>query len=322
MPCVVSDNPPSRRQFLGASAAGLAVGLAGCASLDPLGRSEPQFEYTLNVVHVDSDPVEYALYDPGDDEFARTANAALDAVLPDGRYTTYGYEPLPSDAYVEHEGRYYRTAVVVTGRERMERTVVRAEKVPEEETPEDALLVEELDRVDARVVKIQHSNVQTGGEGGGADLLTDDGGYVLRWPAELDGQFAAGELDGRVVSMTEDGPWNYRFTTATEPVVETAYTGLAVEVADSREAFREVVFADRVDAEFDPSDLPESVDDIVGRALTSEEYRETTPLSDSYEELLDRLDLSDVDEPGAENGKLLWYDERLYRYGLYVNPAD
>ncbi|MFC7225805.1 hypothetical protein N0B31_00180 [Salinirubellus salinus] len=320
---MVSDSPPSRRQFLGAGAAGLAVGLAGCAALDDLGQSGPRFEYTLSFIHVDQSPVEYVLF--RDDErthpLDRTASEALDAILPDGRYTTYGYEPLASDHYVEHEGRYFQTDVLVTGRKRMERQVVYAEEVPEEEVPDDALLVDELSRVDARVVKIHHSGIQSGGQGGGVDLLTDGGGYVLRRPAELEGQFASGDLDGRVVSMTEDGPWNYRLTTETESLLETAYTAHAVEVADSREAFHEIVLADRVDVELAPDDLSSDVRELFERARGLEEYRETTPLSATYEELLDRLDLS-VEEPGVDNDNLLWDGETLYNYGLYVNKVD
>jgi len=315
---------PSRRQFLGAGAAGVAVGFAGCASLDDLGRSEPTFEYTLNFVHLDQSPVEYALYRPGErtHPLNRTAVEALDAILPDGRYTTYGYEPVASDVYVEHGGRYFDTDVTVTGRKQMERTVVYAEEVPEDEVPGEPLHVDDLDRVDARVVKIHHSNAQTGGQGGGSDLLTDEGGYVLRRPAELEGRFADGDLDGRVISMTEDGPWNYRFTVETETLLETAYTAYATEIADSREQFREVVMASRVDVELSADDLSGDVRDLFERARGLEDYRETTPLSATYEELLDRLDLSAVEEPGVDNDNLLWDGETLYNYGLYVNRVD
>lgn len=319
---MVPERPPSRRQFLGAGAAGLAVGIAGCASLDDLGRSGPQFEYTLHFIHIDQSPVEYALFRHGaTDEGDGTTAEAIDAIVPDGRYTTYGYKALASDLYLEHEGRYFDTDVTVTGRREMERTVVYAEEVPEDEVPGDALLVDELDRLDARVVKIHHSNVQTSGEGGGSDLLTDDGGYVLRRPAELEGRFASGDLDGRVVSMTEGGPWNYRLTVETETVPETAYTVYATEIADSREQFREIVMAARVDVELDPSSLDEDVHDLFRRARSGE-YRETTPLSTGYAELLDELDLSDVEEPGVDNDNLLWDGETLYNYGLYVNKVD
>jgi hypothetical protein len=314
---------PSRRRLLAAGAGGVAVGLAGCAGLDSLGRSEPTYGYTLNFVRIDQSPVEYALYRPGErtHPFGRTAAEAVDAIVPDGRYTTYGYKPLASDRYVEHEGRYYDTEVTVTGRKEMERTVVYAEEIHEDEVPGDALLVDDLDRVDARVVKIHHSNLQTGGAGGGSDLLTDDGGYVLRRPAELEGRFADGDLDGRVVSMTEDGPWNYRLTVETETLLETAFTVYATETADSREQFREIVMASRVGVELDESALSEEVRDLF-RRVRAGEYRETTPLSAAYEELLDRLDLSAVEEPGVDNDNLLWDGETLYDYGLYVNEVD
>ena len=320
---MVPDSPPSRRQFLGAGATGLAVGLAGCASLDSLGRSEPQFEYTLHFIHLDQSPVEYALFRYGATDNLDEATAeAVDAILPDGRYTTYGYKPLASDLYLEHEGRYFDTEVTVTGRREMERTVVYAEEIPEDEVPADALLVDELDRVDARVVKIHHSGIQSGGQGGGADLLTDEGGYVLRWPAELEGRFASGDLDGRVVSMTDGGPWNYRLTVETETVLETAYTVYATKVADSREDFREIVMASRVDVELSADDLSGDVRDLFERARGLEDYRETTPLSTAYAELLETLDLAGVEEPGVDNDNLLWDGETLYNYGVYVNKVD
>ena len=288
-----------------------------------LGRSEPQFEYTLHFVRIDQSLVEYALYEPrAGDEFDRAAREALEGILPDGRYTTYGYEPLGSDLYVEYEGRYFETEVTVTGRRERDRTVVYAEEVPEEETPSDALLVDDLDRADARVVRIHHPNVQTGGDGGGADLLTDDGGYVLRRPAELEGRFASGDLDGRVVSMTDGEPWNYRLIVKTETVLETAYTAYATGTADSREQFREIVLAGRVDVELSPADLPSDLRALFERVRAFDEFRETTPLSESYEALLERLERSDVGEPGADNDKLLWDGDTLYSYGLYVNPAD
>lgn len=305
---------PTRRRLLAATA-GLSV-LAGCSSLSI--QSDEQFEYALTVDRIERSLIENALYEPSDDPlFGTPAATALDEILPEGRYSTDGYKSVPTDAYVEHDGRYYQTGVIVTGRTKRDRRVVYAERVPEDDKPDDALVVDELDRVDARVVKIHKSASETGDD----ELLTDADGYVLRRPAEREGEFASGDLDGRVISMTEGGPWVYRFNVRTHPVLETVYTAYAVEVADSREAFREVVFGDRVDVELSLSGMPRERRDMFERAK-GRSYRETTPLSKEFTRLLDQLELDDVGEPGADNGNLCWDGETLYRYGLYVNPAD
>lgn len=74
--------------------------------------------------------------------------------------------------------------------------------------------------------------------------------------------------------------------------------------------------------ELSPADLPSDLRALFERVRAFDEFRETTPLSESYEALLERLERSDVGEPGADNDKLLWDGDTLYSYGLYVNPAD
>lgn len=311
---------PTRRRALQLVGSTTLATLAGCSAADPFGDDDAAPEYTLSVDSVDASPVEHALYRPDDDAlFGDPARAALDAIVPDGRYTTYGYEPLPGDAYVSHDGTYYRTAVVVTGREAMERPLVRLDPVPDDRLPEDAVLIDSLDRPSARTLKILHSYAQTGGETSTAELLRGDA-YVLRRPAEQESRLATGDLDGRVVTMTEGGAWAYRVRVARERVVETAHTALAIEVADSREQFREVVFGSRIDAELAPESLSAAVRDRLDRAIAGETYAETTPLSDPFDALLDRLGLGAVDT--ASTGNLLWYDGALYRYALYVSASS
>lgn len=306
-----------RRRALQAVATTAATALAGCTS-SPFGAGGPAREYTLHVDPIDATPVEHALYEPSDDAlFGDPARTALDAVLPEGRHTTYGYRPLPDDAYVTHEGRYYGIEHVVTGRAARERTLVRLDPLPDDESaPADAVLVDSLDRPDARVVKILHSHAQTDGEGSAADLLRGDA-YVLRRPVEREGRLAAGDLDGRVVTMTGGGSWGYRVRTARESIRETAHTAFAVEVADSRAAFREVVFASRIDAELSPSALAADARERLTTAVDTGQYAETTPLSPAFEALLDALGLRDVES--LSNGNLLWYDGGFYRYALYVD---
>ncbi|ESP89762.1 hypothetical protein K933_02226 [Candidatus Halobonum tyrrellensis G22] len=247
--------------------------------------------------------------------FGAPARTALDAILPEGRYTTYGYKPLPTDAYVGYEGAYYQTKHIVTGRERTERSLVRVDTVADDEVPDSALLVDNLERPSARTLKILHTYTQSEGKSSAADLLRDDA-YVLRRPAELESRLGTGDLDNRVVTMTESGAWAYRVTVTTERIVEPAYTAFAAEVAGSRDVFREVVLGSRVDAELTADSLSADVRSIIEEAVSAEMYAETPPLSDAYEATLGALGLHDVEQ--AKNGQLLWYNEQLYRYSLYI----
>lgn len=235
--------------------------------------------------------------------FGDPARTALAAILPDGQHTTYGFEPLPEDAYVEYEGNYYQTANVITGRKQMERTLVRAEPLPETaDVPDDAILVDELSQPTARVVKILHNNAVTDGKGSSAELLRGDA-YVLRRPVERESRLATGDLDGRVVTMTDGGSWAYRLTVTHERITETAHTGLAIEVANSRPQFRDVVFGSRIDVELTPENLSADVRSLLEDAVRQEAYEETVPLSETFEALLTALGLKAVDK--AVNGKLL-----------------
>ncbi len=312
--------PSTRRQALQIGGATMLSALAGCATANPLGSGETQSEYSLTVESIDVSPVEHALYEPDDGTlFGTPARNALDDILPDGRHTTYGYKPLPSDVYVTHDGSYYQTKHVVTGRTEMERQLVRADPVPQEQVPDDAVLIDTLDRPSARVLKILHSYTQTDSETSTAELLRGDA-YVLRRPAERKSRLATGDLDGRVVTMTESGTWAYRVRVSREPLVETAYTALTIKVADSRSQFREVVFGSRIDTELAPAELPEAARELLNEAVAQETYTETAPISDGFDTVLEALGLGAVDT--AANGKLLWYDDEFYRYGLYINPPS
>ena len=123
----------TRRRALQIGGATILSALAGCATDNPLGSGETPSEYSLTVESIDASPVEHALYEPDDEALFRTpARTALNNILPDGRHPTYGYKPLPSDAYVTHEGSYYQTKHVITGRTRMKRQLVRVDPIPKE----------------------------------------------------------------------------------------------------------------------------------------------------------------------------------------------
>ncbi|MFB6107610.1 MAG: hypothetical protein ABEJ82_02065 [Haloplanus sp.] len=304
---------PSRRRLLQAASAATTVALAGCAN--SLSNQSTERTYTLSIQRIDQSPVEHALYEPDESAlFGDPERAALADILPDGRHTTYGYRPLPEDAYVERDGAYYQTKYVVTGRKQMDRPLVRAASIPKEDVPDDAVVVDALERPSARVVKILHTHTH----GSSASAPLRDGAYVLRRPAELESRLVDGDLDGRVVTMTPDGTWAYRLDVTRERIAETAYTALAVEVADSHESFRNVVFGSRIDADLSPTDLSSDVRQLLEQTIATKTHDESEPLPSAFTALLTALGL----ERESENGRLLWYDRQLYRYGLYVNPTN
>ena len=119
--------------------------------------------------------------------------------------------------------------------------------------------------------------------------------------------------------LFRSGTWAYRIAITTERIVETAYTVFAVQVASSRQAFRDVVFGSRIDTELASDDLPADVVDLLEQTIDRRSTEETVPLTDSFVTLLKALHLRTVNT--GVNGKLLWYDGDLYRYGLYVNES-
>lgn len=306
----------TRRHLLDTIGTAGVAALAGCSGMNSLSSKSSEPEYRLRIEPVEASLIEHALYEPDDGPlFGAPARAALDAILPEGQHTTYGYKPLPTDAYVGYEGTYYQTKHIVTGRERTERSLVRVDTVVDDEVPDSALLIDNLRRPSARTLKILHAYTQSDGKSSAAELLRDDA-YVLRRPAELESRLGTGDLDNRVVTMAEDGAWAYRVNVTTEHIIEPAYTAFAAEVAGSRDVFREVVLGSRIDAELVSDNLSAEVRSIIEEALSAEMYAETPPLSDAYEGTLRALGLHDVEQ--AKNGQLLWYNEQLHRYSLYI----
>ncbi|XGI83093.1 hypothetical protein ACEU6E_07360 [Halorutilales archaeon Cl-col2-1] len=304
----------TRRQAVRATGLAALTSLTGC--LSGLHSQSETTGYSLDVESISTSPVEHSLYQPDyDDLFGDRARETLGNILPEGRHTTYGYTPLPDDAYVEAEEGYYQVKNTITGRRKTERTVVEASRVSEENIPRDAVGIDDLERPVARVLKILHTNHVTNGEGGASDLLHGDA-YVLRRPAEVESRLGTRELNGEVVRMEETGQWAYTIDVTDENITETEYSTLTVKVADSRDEFRDVVFESRVDAEIDPGDLPDEESDLLEKAIANDTYTEETPLTEAFESLLDRLSLDDT----SENGHL-WYDAEYYSYTLYVGEA-
>jgi hypothetical protein len=98
----------TRRRALHAAGATAFSTLAGCLTDDRSDSRSAVQEYSLDIDRIEQTPVEYALYEPDDSPlFGDPAETALANVLPDGRHTTYGYQPVPNDGYVVYEGSYY-----------------------------------------------------------------------------------------------------------------------------------------------------------------------------------------------------------------------
>ena len=307
----------SRRRSLQFAGAAVAAALAGCSG-GVLGTDTSRPEYEFDVHRFDAELVPWALYEPDDDElFGQPARTALDTILPEGRYSALGYVPVWEGNYVEHDGRYYRTETVVTGRAERTRPVVRVDSVDEEDVPEETVHIDSLDQPSARPIKLLHMHAVSGGRAGPSDLLRGDA-YVLTRPAERDSRLATSDLDGRVVTMGDSGAFPYRVEVRREQVTLTEHTALAVEVADSRDAFREVVMGSRVDVDLETVDLPSDASELLDRAIARGTYRETGELSEAFETLLLRLGF-DPDESAV--GRILWDGDSLFDAGLYVGES-
>lgn len=99
-----------RRRLLHTIGTAGVAALAGCSGINSLGSESSEPGYRLRIESVEASLIEHALYEPNDGAlFGVPARAALDAILPEGQHTTYGYKPLPTDVYVGYEGTYYQT---------------------------------------------------------------------------------------------------------------------------------------------------------------------------------------------------------------------
>ena len=199
----------------------------------------------------------------------------------------------------------------------MDRTLVRAESVSEAAVPDDAIVIDRLDRPSKRVCTILYIDAVQGEKALRSELLNGDA-YVLRLPAEQQGQLGTGMLDGRVVTIGDADNQAYRIRTTREQIVEPAHTVVAIEVAADRKTFRDVVFATRIDVTLSPSTLSEAVRTRLERTIRTHTHTETKPLSDAFEQLLTILELT----RSADEWRWLFYDDRLYEYALFVSEPS
>ncbi|QIO22069.1 hypothetical protein [Haloarcula sp. JP-L23] len=318
----------TRRAFLGATATGL-TGLAGC---DSLGESDPTVEFTLHVDRLDHPLAETVLWtlpeSTDESPVQQTRRRAVAAAVAGERFSTYGYSAVPDGEYVERDGRYYLLDDVVTGSERIERSILRLSwvgRVENEETPE-ATPREDLPEFDQNAVMAAYFAARAEEHGGGAPWdLIEQGGFVYR------------HLDGVESELAPDPEHEYvavhgtvlEVTVTQETLVEPEHTGFATEVADSAAAFDDVADAAAVERRLAPDDLGPDVRDLFERVRGLERYSETMPLSDAFESLVETLRMRDALDCSPENCRpklyeteYLAYDGEYYDCALYTNVTE
>lgn len=304
----------SRRRFCQAVGVSTLAGFAGCTTTESLlGDDDPE-TYQLELDPFGKPLVESTLYEPSSNEpFAEPAETALEAVLPDGEHTTYGFKPVPDEAYVEHDGQYFQLTYVISGRREIERDIISVEPIEaESELPDEPPQPDEFSQSTERVLTVLHVSQAGGADSPLADEL-DNGRYVLRRPAEREGQLATGELDETVFSMTDGTAFAYRIHRTTSTLREPRYVLRAIEVADSEIAFTETLRATEIDVELNPDTLTTEVNAVLAEA-TGQPYTEARPISDAFDATLKLLDVDTAELPVFN--ATLWYDEQAFRYSV------
>ncbi|ACV46401.1 MULTISPECIES: hypothetical protein [Halomicrobium] len=319
----------SRRSLL--TAVGLAgVGsLAGCGALESTADA-PQLSYTLSVDEIGETLLDRVGWSPGDGDapWAAEQRRLYDAVVDGERYTTVGYDLVPDEqTYVEHEGTYYELHSTPTDLREVERSVLRLEWIgrrDELDDPPAAIEREDLPAIDARAVFPAYVVARAREHGGGYPHdIVEEGGYVYRFLDDSESELAP-DPDHRHVSVHDT---ILEVSVTRRRLEEPVYTAMAIEIADTEAAFERALDGALVDVRVDEQ-FPDEQRRLFQRASAGE-YEETTPLSEEYRGLLralERHDLLDADperqRPRFESGVYLKYDDRFYRFDVYVNPAD
>ena len=304
----------SRRQLLQAAGVSTLAGLAGCTTIDSLVGDDGSEAYRLEITPFAESLSESTLYEPSSNEpFAEPAETALSAVLPDGEHTTYGFKSVPDDVYVEHDGRYFQLIYVVSGRREIERDTISLEPIEKAaELPAELPQPDEFSRTTERVLTVLHVSQAGGADSPLADEL-DNGGYVLRRPAERESRLATGELDGTVFAMTDGTAFAYRIRRTTNTRSEPRYVLRAIEVADSEPVFTETLRATEIDVELNAETLSTAVTTVLAEAI-GRPYTEPRPISDAFDATLKLLAVDTTELPVFN--ATLWYDEQAFRYSV------
>ena len=276
----------TRRALLGAAAAGVATGLAGC-----IGGFGPGFgggctsRYSLELRRVeDVELREAALADPPGDR-ADQWTELLDTAASEGEATLstiYG-SPVRDGQLVEAGETYHETSVEVVDTESEEAHVLELEYEQDASAPSGATVVdyEALPAVDRAAFD------EMTREGKGDRFIearsVSIGGFEYVYPDEdeSDSRFVA---DSPVWVRYEGEEMEVRVTGTQQTERETFSITLA-EVADTDETFVEYVRTEHV-AEL--SGLSEGEREIV-RKTTEAEYDECEPLSEDFQGVVDEF---------------------------------
>jgi hypothetical protein len=318
----------SRRRLL---ASGLAAGITASAGCLGFGSDTPRedsgTELRLSLTGVDG-PLRDTYVHERDDPDDRWDEQALDAALNGEQYTTQLRKPFfasPDDpAYVVHEGTYYQLNAVIVDEVPETHPVLRlfeAEDAPA--TPVDGGEDGDLPEADQRAVEIAYFAARVrGNEGGFPAGLVQRGGYAYRNEAARD------ESD----LLAEGGPdyVTYRDTTyeveiTREQFHEPVYRPTAEPVAEDPERIEAILRATFVGARVSQADLSTEAQRIITEAR-ADDYTETHPFSDAYEELLRALEKrafidgnirKDAGVRANEN-ELIQYEDAYYDHSLRI----
>lgn len=308
----------SRRQLL---ASGLVAGLtaaAGCLDFGSDTESEDTgTELTLSLTRIDA-PLRARYVHERENPDNRWDQQALDAVLDGKQYATQHRKPFfarPDDrAYVRHDGTYYQLRSVVVDEVAVTHPVLRLfEAEDTKATAVDGSREGDLPESDRRAVYRGHLAARArGNEGGFPAGLVERGGYVYR--------SEAGRNESALLS--EDGPdyvtyrgITYEVVVTREQFHEAVYRPTAEPVAEDPERMEAILRATLVGARVSQADLSSEAQRILDQAEAND-YSESHPFSDAYEELLRALEKrAYIDGNIRNDAGLRTTRKELFRYG-------
>ena len=315
----------TRRAFLTAAA---TAAVAGCNTLRS--RNDRAAEFTLTLRAIDGELADHALWEPPerDTPFAAVRREAWQAAVSGRRYTNYGYPAVPDGEYTEHDGTYYRLHDVVTGRERIERSVLRLTWVGDAEADDapDATPRDALPPIDRNAVMPAYFAARAREYDGGAPWdVIEQGGFVYRHLDRIESELAP-TPEHEYVAVHDTV---LAVDVSQETLVEPAHTAVATRVATSAAEFGRVADAALVEERVSLSALGTETRELLGRVLTQEEYTESVPLSDAFETLLAELGFRDATDcaPDSCRDELLGrryvaVDGDHYRASVSISAAD
>ncbi|WP_254768692.1 hypothetical protein [Salinilacihabitans rarus] len=300
--------PPSRRHVVALSATLLSTGCLGAKSIGPGSDTEPDEDRCHSGVVVRT-----AGFDPADDlpyQLDRTGRSivAAAATAEYAEHTTYGEAPLEADAFVAHDGAFYRTDYAVATVERVPAFSMDVRSDPDQEPPADAAVVafDDLPAVDRTAL-----GAALNPEGEDEELGRQFA--VREFPAPYPDGGAASRLVGATTWVRwRDRPVRVEVAGESDATRERRTLRYTVErVAETDAEFRQFV-ADRYLVRLD--DLPADQRAIVEAA--DDGYEECRPQSEALAALRSRLAEADsLPTPGRDS----WYvafDDRRFELGI------